>query len=62
MTIKQAVVFSILMQHNGGILNKSPDYIAEKVNACEKTPDQLVDYLLDPNNKDILKEWERQWK
>lgn len=62
MTVKQAVVFAILMEHNGGILNKSPDYIAEKLNTCEVTPNSIVGFLLDPINRNILRKWEEQWK
>ena len=34
MTLKQALVFSILMQNENGILDKAPSYIEEKLESC----------------------------
>jgi len=62
MTIKQAVVFSILMQNGGGILDKSPDYIEEKLVACEWFPDGMVGGLLDRDNLMKLVAWRERWE
>jgi len=62
MTIKQAVIFSILMQNGGGILGKSPDYIKEKLVACEWFPDEVVDGLLDRSNLMKLAAWKERWE
>lgn len=45
MNIKQAVVFAILMENGGGISDKSENYVAEKLQACEgmANPEQLLD-------------------
>ncbi len=45
MTIRQAVVFAILMQHGDGILAKFPRYLREKLESCQQTniPEQLLD-------------------
>jgi len=52
-TLRQAVVFCVLMEGNGGILNKSPDYIMEKLRACEgwDKPEPLLDSI---NNHKFL--------
>ena len=45
MTIRQAVVFAILMQHGEGIIGKFPKYVREKLECCQQTnvPEQLLD-------------------
>ena len=52
MNIRQGIVFAILMQGNGGIMNKHPSYLAEKLEAVElmKEPERL----LDPDNREIF--------
>ena len=59
MTIKQALVFSILMQNRNGILDKAPSYIAEKLESCGMLshPTQL----LDSNNIAIYDAYLKKW-
>ena len=59
MNLKQAVVFAILMEHGEGILGKSPDYIFEKFNACDKDPDPCG--LLDNDNLMKFRQWKDRW-
>ena len=51
MTLRQAVVFAILMEKNQGIVGKSPSYIQEKLTLCGlcETEDQLLSLLDFPN-------------
>ena len=48
MTLKQAVVFCILMENNDGILGKAPSYLMEKLDACTLDYDSV--HLLDAGN------------
>ncbi len=44
--LRQAVVFAILMEGNGGILNKAPVYIREKLNVFNMDdPEVLLDFM-----------------
>jgi hypothetical protein len=44
--LRQAVVFAILMEGNGGILNKAPVYIREKTNVFNMDdPEVLLDFM-----------------
>ena len=58
----QIVVFAILMEGNGGILDKSPKYIQEKFHSCMNEPEMnhLLG-LLDENNQIKAREWRRRW-
>lgn len=57
--LRKLVVFSILMENNEGILEKSPSYILEKFYTAMglKEPEQLLDF----SNRDKLEEWYRKW-
>ena len=59
MNLKQAVVFSILMENNEGIIGKAPSYIEEKLNSCEELGEPEV--LLDSNNKQKFDDWKNKW-
>ena len=59
MNLEQAVIFAILMENNGGILEKSPSYIEEKYEGCEFLPSP--EELLDPANLAKLQAWRDRW-
>jgi len=59
MTTKQAVVFAILMENNGGIQGKSPDYIREKLYMCSQ--DDNPECILDQQNYLKLQRWQQLW-
>ncbi len=59
MTLKQALVFSILMQNGNGILDKAPSYIAEKLEICSMMPDPKS--LLDLKNQAIYEVYMGMW-
>jgi len=58
MNIRGAVVFSILMSNNEGIIDKSPSYLLEKLRACNErvAPEQM----LDPGNRAIFDEYKKK--
>ena len=60
MNLKQAVVFAILMENNDGVRTKSPEYVREKLEACEKWPNPEM--LLDNPNLANLKTWKTLWQ
>ena len=62
MTLKQAVVFSILMENGEGILGKSPSYVKEKLNACSTEEDYVTEGLLDNQNMDKFKGYQKRWR
>tara|TARA_Y100000310_G_C20687709_1_gene820180 strand:- start:3510 stop:3713 length:204 start_codon:yes stop_codon:yes gene_type:complete len=57
--LKGAVVFSILMQNNEGIMGKSPMYIQEKFIKCAENKNP--EYLLDEKNTRIFNDWVARW-
>ena len=60
--VKQLVVFSILMEQGGGILDKAPDYIIEKFKACSVTDDvELLQGLLGPWCTPKFMKWRQTW-
>lgn len=61
MTIKQLVAFAILMENNGGIVDKAPIYIEEKIEMCSNCPDDLLYTLLDSNNQSKFEIWCNRW-
>ena len=42
MNIRQAVVFSILMSNNEGILGKHPNYLKEKLESCQMVVPEVI--------------------
>lgn len=58
--LKQVVAFCILMQNNGGILDKAPIYLEEKFNALMKT--DIPEVYLDPINLKIFQTYFEKWK
>jgi hypothetical protein len=54
--LENIVVFAILMQSNGGIIDKSPAYILEKFR-CRN----MGIGLLDPINERIFQKWKDKW-
>ena len=46
MTLRQAVVFSIFMEHGAGISEKAPHYIKEKLDMINRAgrPEMLLDF------------------
>lgn len=62
MTLKQIVAFCILMEGDGGILNKAPTYIYEKFIACKnRKEDNELLALLDYSNQKKFQEYMRRW-
>jgi len=59
--IKQLVAFCILMENNGGIVNKAPGYVIEKFNAC-KNLNNNPDVLLDCFNKAKYDKYMKTWR
>ena len=59
--LERIVAFCILMQGNGGILNKAPQYIAEKFTALIKDESQQPIAFLDSFNQDIFKAYFARW-
>ena len=53
------MIFSILMEHGKGILNKSPEYILEKFHSAVNVPYPLE--LLDWSNKRKFKRYCELW-
>jgi hypothetical protein len=58
-TLKGLVAFAVLMENGGGILEKSPDYVCEKIACCTGVEDPGV--LLDPVNLSKYREWFWRW-
>jgi len=61
-TLKGAVIFAILMEGDGGILNKSPSYIKEKLRICQTMNTNDLESILDVSNQMKLHKWEQIWK
>ena len=62
MTLEQLVTFAILMESGGGILNKSPDYILEKFEACSQFNSvPFLRTLLDKASQAKFDTWMRKW-
>ncbi len=59
MNLEQAVVFAILMENDNGILDKSVNYILEKLESCMILEDPSI--LLDSNNLVKYKAWLDKW-
>lgn len=56
------VAFLCLMENNGGVLNKSPDYILEKYKRyCEGAGEEYK-WGLDQNNLVKLFSWAKRWR
>lgn len=53
------VAFCVLMQDDGGILGKSPNYIKEKFSGVMEESDTIEEFLnkLDIENKNIFFAW-----
>jgi len=62
MNLRQAVIFSILMENSNGIIGKSPSYIREKLAIIESMEDEekLIS-LLDEKNKKKYIAWKVRW-
>ena len=60
MTLRQAVVFAILMENNEGILGKAPIYVKEKLISCALSDEP--EGLLDSHNLARFREWTIRWK
>lgn len=59
MNLKQAVIFAILMEGDGGILNKSPKYIKEKISVVKNLEEPEI--LLDFDNMKKFNLWKKIW-
>lgn len=60
--IKNIVAFCILMENNGGILEKSPGYILEKAQRYLLSSDpEAFKWGLDPLNAVKLSDWITRW-
>ena len=62
MTLKQILVFSILMQNGEGIIGKAPSYIEEKLKICSGKNDYGVEGMLDDENFEKFKQYQRRWE
>jgi len=60
MNLKQAVAFAILMEQNGGILDKAPIYVLEKLEVLENS--NSPEALLDSFNRNIFESYFEKWK
>ena len=60
MNLRQAVVFSILMQNGQGIMDKHPSYLLEKLHSAEIM--EHPERLLDLQNRRIFEVWKEKWK
>lgn len=58
MTTLQAVVFAILMENNGGIIYKCPEYVLEKLIAVRREDPEA---LLDMFNLAKFRQWCEKW-
>ena len=62
LSIKQAVVFCILMENGNGIVDKAPSYILEKLKFCESPSNEaFLNSVLDSKNESKLKIYEERW-
>jgi len=61
MEVLRLVAFAILMQGNGGILTKHPDYILEKWRACQVRNEAELLALLDLGNQATFRAWKARW-
>ena len=59
MNLKKAIVFSILMENDSGILGKAPSYVNEKLKSVENI--EKCENLLDANNLTKFKDWQKRW-
>jgi len=59
LTLKRAVVFAILMEGDGGVTNKSPEYVGEKFTLAMNSNHPKK--LLDKYNKIKFKKWIELW-
>ena len=57
--LKRLVIFAILMENDGGILDKSSNYILEKYSSALRV--KYPGELLDVSNKNKFYEWCRRW-
>jgi hypothetical protein len=56
--MKQTIVFAILMEGNGGIMNKAPRYIKEKLNIFNmEDPEALLDYINLEKYNEYINKW-----
>jgi hypothetical protein len=60
--ILNIIAFCILMENDGGILDKSPDYVKEKFKRYSNGKDNEWMWGLDENNFQKLKEWAKKWQ
>jgi len=60
MNLRQALVFAILMQGNGGVLTKHPSYMLEKLRAVREHNEPEV--WLDTFNMAIFRQYLDKWK
>ncbi len=57
--IKRLVIFSILMENDGGIYTKSPKYIKEKFDLTYNVLYPVE--LLHPSIRHKFEEWDKKW-
>lgn len=62
-SIRNLVAFCILMEYQGGILDKSPDYIMEKYRRyCQTSIENAYNWGLDGKNSKKLLDWILKWE
>jgi hypothetical protein len=59
LNLQQAVVFAILMENGEGIIDKSPDYVLEKLNSAEHLAEPRM--LLDFQNSVKFEKYQQRW-
>jgi hypothetical protein len=62
MNVEGLVMFAILMENGGGILDKSPHYILEKFQTCLTVRDvEMLRGILDTANRHKFDLWLQRW-
>ena len=61
MTLKQIVVFSILMENGEGITGKAPSYVEEKLKILSGKNDYGVEAMLDDINIKKFRLYQKRW-
>lgn len=60
------ICFLVLMENNGGIINKEPSYILEKLDRANQygfyNSEGSMVYGLDSHNEMILKDYFQKWR
>jgi len=61
MTLKQIVVFCVLMENGEGITGKAPSYVEEKLKILSGKNDYGVEAMLDDINIKKFRLYQKRW-